>query len=386
MERLRFRFYLISRIDPNPHSMPFVRVVLSFILLHALACSFVMSRLPAFVVFLFLACSLIACDTVVPQESPTGDVASMRGGGGGGKLKIKGLESLVTMHNGQIVSASYFAGTTANDLKHVRSVTKSVVALLVGIAIEEGHMRLNDTIGDHLTGVASLNDKAGITVEQLLTMTGGFQWSEIGGNEFGIWINAQNQLQYVLDKPLSHTPGTYYTYNTGATHVLGVMVAEATGMSLEAFADAHLFTPLGITAFAWDADKQGLAYGGHGIQVKPVDMVKLGQLVIDNGAYNGTQVVPANWMQSVQTDQWPLNFVYGDLTDVDYSYLWYLDHGNADEVVLAWGYGGQFVYTVPALDLVVATTAKWAVNANKKAQQELAILDHIVNTILPDYQ
>ncbi|MEM8485907.1 MAG: serine hydrolase [Bacteroidota bacterium] len=326
-----------------------------------------MTRFRGLLTCFFLCFALVSCDTMPTQEAALDDVAAMRGGGGGGKLKIKGLESLVTMHNGQIVSASYFAGTSANDLKHVRSVTKSVVALLVGIAIEEGHMGgLDDTIGDHLAGTANLNDKAGITVGQLLTMTGGFQWSEIGGNEFGIWINAQDQVQYVLDKPLSHTPGTYYTYNTGATHILGVMVAEATGMSLDAFAATHLFGPLGITQSAWDADKQGNPYGGHGIQLKPVDMVKLGQLVLDDGAYNGTQVVPTTWMQQVQTVQWPLNFVYGDLTDVDYGYLWYLDHGNADEVVLAWGYGGQFVYTVPALDLIVATTAKWAVNANKK--------------------
>lgn len=340
----------------------------------------------SFVCYLFLGLLLVSCDTV-SIESSEPNSSAMQGGGPGGKLKIKGLESLVTMHNDVIVDEQYFSGTSAGNLKHVRSVTKSIVSLLVGIAIEKGDINgIDETIGDYLSGAANLNDKSNITIEQLLTMTGGFQWNEIGGNEFGQWINAANQLQYVLDKPLQNTPGTYYNYNTGATHVLGAIITEATGMSLLDYADAHLFGPLAITSRAWDTDKQGYAYGGHGVQIRTTDMVKLGQLVLDDGMYNNQQVVPASWMQSAIEIQWPLGFVYGDLTDVDYGYLWYIDHGADYEVILGWGYGGQFIYTVPELDLIVATTARWAVNANKKAQQELAILNHIVHSILPAYE
>jgi len=328
---------------------------------------------------------LTSCDSIAPSESTVLEEQSARSGPK--KLKIRGLESLVTMHQGVIVQEDYFGGTSAGNLKHVRSVTKSLVSLLVGIAIEEGHIGgIDDTIGDYLLGVANLNGKENITIEQLLTMTGGFQWAEIGGNEFGIWINAQNQLQYVLDKPLQHTPGTYYTYNTGATHVLGIIVAEASGMSLLDFADAHLFGPLGITSRAWDTDNQGYHYGGHGAQFLATDLVKFGQLMISDGQYNGQQVVPSDWIQSSVAVQWPLNFTYGDLTDADYGYLWYLDEEPDYDVILGWGYGGQFIYSVPELDLIVTTTASWFVSSRKKEQQEIDILDHIVNTILPEYR
>ena len=344
-----------------------------------------MKRLFHFSVLLFVGLFLVSCDTVSTETVP--DVRSMdRGGGGGGKVKVKGLESLVVMHEGQIVSEDYFSGTKSGQLKHVRSVTKSIVSLLVGIAIDEGHLNgIDDTIGQYLSGIANVNDKGNITIEQLLTMTGGFQWNEVFGNEFGQWIVSDNQLQYVLDKPLQNSPGTYYNYNTGATHVLGIVVAEASGMSLVDFADAHLFGPLGITSRAWDVDKQGRHYGGHGVQLLPTDVVKLGQLIINGGTYNNQQVVSSDWIQDSSAEQWQLEFSYGDLTDVDYGYLWYLDHGTGNEVVLGWGYGGQFVYTVPALDLVIGTTARWNVSANKKTQQELAILNHIVNTVLPEY-
>ena len=337
------------------------------------------------VVCFLLGILCISCDTVSSETTSLPTSPGMRVAGD--KIKIKGLESIVTMHGGQIVQAHYFSGTGAGDLKHVRSVTKSIVSMLVGIAIEEGYIgSIDDPIGAYLADVADLNDKGNIKIRHLLNMTGGFQWNEIGGNEFGQWINASNQIQYVLDKPLQHTPGNHYNYNTGATHLLGVIVAEVSDMSLLEFADTYLLGPLGITAYAWDTDKQGYHFGGHGAQFLATDMTRFGLLVLENGMYNNQQVVPAEWMSSAVGVQWPLAFTSGALTDIDYGYLWYLGHGVNHDVVLAWGYGGQFIFTVPDLDLIVATTANWAVSQRRKEQQETAILDYIVHELIPAYE
>lgn len=147
---------------------------------------------------LMLGCLLLtSCDSVAPSET----VSEAPGARNAPKLKIKGLKSLVVWHNGQIVSEQYLKGAHATDLQHVRSVTKSVVSLLLGIAIEEGYVgSLDDTLDDYLQGVANLNDKGAITLRQLATMTTGIQWDEIGGYAYSQWIAAPNQVQHVLDQ------------------------------------------------------------------------------------------------------------------------------------------------------------------------------------------
>lgn len=177
----------------------------------------------------------------------------------------------------------------------------------------------------------------------------------------------------------------WINYNTGATHLLGVVISEATGMSLLDFADQHLFGPLGITQRAWDVDKQGFYYGGVGLQLRTTDAIRLGQLVLQDGAFNGVQVVPASWMLASTQEQWPLNLAVDHLVDVDYGYLWWINDANPEDVILGWGYAGQFVYTVPSRNLVIATNASWNVSARQKARQEADILSHIANNVLPLY-
>ncbi len=342
------------------------------------------SRFAICVAALFMSFVLFAaCDTIAPSTESLSEAPGVRNAA---KVKIKGLKSLVVWHDGQIVSEQYFKGAQATDLQHVRSVTKSVVSLLLGIAIEEGYIdSLDDTLGDYLQGVANLNDKDTITLRQLATMTTGIQWDEIGGYAYSRWIAAPNQVQHVLDQPMQHQPGTFFNYNTGATHLLGVVISEATGMSLLEFADLHLFGPLGISQRAWDLDKQGFYYGGVGLQLRTTDAIHLGQLVLQDGVFNSVQVVPASWIAASTQEQWPLNLTVDHLADVDYGYLWWINDTNPEDVILGWGYAGQFIYTVPSKNLIVATNASWNVSSRVKGRQETDILNHIANNVLPLY-
>ena len=325
---------------------------------------------------------------VVGCQQPTSvPVAEALVGPSQTQAPVEGLRSLVVWQGDAIAEAYYFDGNTETSLNHVRSVTKSVMTTLVGIALEEGFLTsLDHSLGLYLSEVADLGDKGGITVQHLLTMTGGFEWQEVDGPEYTQWILSDNQIQYVLDKPLVATPGTLYNYNSGATHLLSAVLTQATGMSTLAFADRYLFRPIGLRARAWERDQQGFYNGGAGLEVRPTDLGRLGRLYLQAGMWAGQQVVPADWVATAKAEKIALNFPYGPLRDVDYGYLWWLENGINAEVYFAWGYGGQFIVCVPSLDLVVTTTAAWRVSATVKEQQETAILDLIMNRVIPAYR
>lgn len=300
--------------------------------------------------------------------------------------QINGLWSLLVVRNAKIVGEEYYAGNHADSLNHVRSVTKSVISALIGIALEKGLIKsVDQPIGDFLLPVVDSLEaqKSRITIRQLLTMTSGLQWHEIGGLEYSSWIRASDHLKYVLQKPLVATPGQQFNYNSGAVHVLSVILTQASGMSTQAFADQVLFAPLGITERRWQQLSGGYFNGGAGLQLRPRDMAKLGWLMLQNG-FSGTQdVVPSAWVSQTLQVQQNLGFSFGGLRRTHYGFLWWLDHGYAREVWLAWGYGGQFVYCVPALNLVVVTTADWRLSDEATDVNEKAILNLIANDIVP---
>ncbi len=352
-----------------------------------------MNMLRRWTAFAFAALLFAACDALVPLDAGAPDAPEIRleahtPAARGSVAPAEGLKSLLVLHEGRLVLERYYDGNRADSLNHVRSVTKSVVALLIGIALDEGFLQSTDqTIADFLTGVADFDaEKGAITIAQLMTMNGGFEWHETDGPEYQLWMLAPNQIQYVLDKPLVTVPGRYFNYNSGGTHLLSAILTEATGMSTKAFAETYLFGPMGITELAWETDKQGYYNGGAGLQLRPRDAAALGLMIAQEGRYDGRRIVPAAWVREATVEQYRLDWQYGPLADVDYGYLFWLDEGQAENVTLAWGYGGQFLYSVPVLDLLVVTTAAWAVSPAQKETQELAILDLIAGRIVPRFR
>ncbi|MEM7413862.1 MAG: serine hydrolase [Gemmatimonadota bacterium] len=273
---------------------------------------------------------------------------------------IARLESLIVVREGRVVYERYYRDMERDSLADVRSVTKSIVATLAGIAIESSAIDdVDDPITDYLdpTSFNLRPEHEDITVRDLLQMTSGIQWLESGGPDYNVWIQSADHENAVLDRAISNEPGTTFTYNSGAVHLLGVVLEGAVGRGLADYAQEVLFTPLGIRQVSWEDLGRGFVNGGSGIDLRPRDLARLGQLYLQQGFSGDRRIVPESWIDEVTTQRWNNLGSYGAISRLSYGYLWWMDVQRG--AYLAWGYGGQFIYVVPDERLVVVATTHW---------------------------
>lgn len=155
-------------------------------------------------------------------------------------------------------------------------------------------------------------------------MTGGFQWNEVGGDSYTIWIQSGVHLLHILNQPLVNSPGTDFTYNSAAVHLLGVLLQEAVEMPLSKFADQYLFYKLGIQRSRWEKLSQGYVNGGAGIDLRPRDLARLGQFYLQGGSSGGTQILPLNWVSEATRPHFEWRSSFGPLKRFTYGYLWWV--------------------------------------------------------------
>jgi len=291
--------------------------------------------------------------------------------------------SLLVARHGRIALERYFADGSQATAFDVRSVTKSVVSALLGIAIRDGALpSLEMPIGGYLEPPYLLDaESAAITAHQLATMTSGFEWND--DVDYDPWLASPDHVQFLLDRPHVAAPGTLFTYNSAAVHVLGVVVQRATRTPLSDYAQARLFGPIGVGSARWQPLDRGTVNGGSGIRLRARDMLTYGQLYLQQG-FSGTRaVVPASWVAETTRPQFPWRDDYGAQRSTTYGILWWVSDAQP-AAFFAWGYGGQFIYVVPSLDLVVVTTTMWqdlsGADAVALAEQELGV---IVDEVLP---
>ena len=303
--------------------------------------------------------------------------------------EIPGFKSIVVGRNGVIAAEEYYNGSGANSLHDVRSVTKSVMGLLIGIAVEEGYIQsVDQTIGEFFldTVVDSLDSaKAQITIEQLLTMSCGLEWHELdGGNSYNQWFYSQDHVEWVIDQSFIHEPGHGFNYNTGSTYLLSVILTLATCNDALEFALQYLFQPMGINQVEWDYVPRGGLYnnGGAGLTISPHTMFAIGNLVLNSGRWNQNQIVPEEWVNQCISNQNETHLTYPHSSH--YGYLWWIGQAHDHDLFYAMGYGGQFIVCVPDFDLVVAVACEWsgilAVAANQHWYDIFVI---IMDDILP---
>jgi CubicO group peptidase (beta-lactamase class C family) len=296
------------------------------------------------------------------------------------------FRSLLVARHGKLVSENYFGGADRSTSFDVRSVTKSVVSMLTGIALQTGQLSsVNATLGDYVATPYSLDqmDRA-VTVRQLLTMTSRYQWNETGGNDYNNWVLSNDHVQFLLDR-LQTDPEGEFNYNSASVNLLGLVLERATAQSLPQFANETLFSDIGITTAQWELLEPGMVNGGSGIQMSAHDLLRLGQLMLQRGRSGGRQVVPESWLEAGTLPQFAWREIYGAQRGTTYGYLWWLAQPPAIAATFAWGFGGQFVYVVPSLDLVVVTTTEWRGISAETSPTMFAssILTIIVNDILP---
>ncbi|MBN1148105.1 MAG: serine hydrolase [Anaerolineales bacterium] len=264
------------------------------------------------------------------------------------------LHSLLIIRNGYLVSETYFQNYQPDQKHELYSCTKSFIATLVGIAIEQGAISgVDQKVLQFFPGKTFENPderKAAMTLEDLLTMTSGLDWEE-GDLAYARLYRSNDWVEHMLDLPLRTPPGERFNYCTGCSHLLSAIIQQQAGMSTQDFAEKTLFEPLGIEDYNWSLDATGIAIGGWGLQLTPRDMAKLGYLYLHDGNWDGAQIVPAAWVKEAtrkHVDTEDEGFGYG--------YQWWIYPSVAAYSAL--GMGGQTIFVAPSLNLVVATTAE----------------------------
>jgi CubicO group peptidase (beta-lactamase class C family) len=270
------------------------------------------------------------------------------------------VDSVIVIRHGYIVYEKYFRAPWNKDRIHnIYSCTKSVMGSLVGIAVQQGKIKsLNDKMLQYFPNrtIQNLDErKKSITLLNLMTMKGGFEWAERTypySDPRNPWIQAlrsNDTIQFVLDTPMATQAGTVWAYNGGYSQIFSAIVTDKTGMNTMEFAKKNLFSPLGITKFIWRTDRQGLYDAGGGLSMTPRDMAKYGYLIMNKGMWDGKQIIPADFVaESIKTQTtFNANSGYG------YESWWTIP---LDGYYYAAGIRGQRIYVMEKQDMVVVTT------------------------------
>jgi len=297
--------------------------------------------------------------------------------------EINGMWSVVVIRKGNVVAEDYFTGPP-EELHPVWSVTKSITSTLTGMAMDrELISSLDQSMTTYLpSGLEPADPRAEeISIRNLLMMTSGLRWSE--DSDWLPWIYSSDPARFILDRRVVTIPGNVFNYSSASSHIPSVILTEVLREDPAVFAGRELFEPLGISDWRWQRDPQGYPFGGHGVELRTEDLGKFGVLFLKGGLWGSRRIVSRSWVNEAVQPRFFWEIDYGPLENVDYGYLWWTAEAAGYPVFIAWGWGGQFSFCVPDLELVVATAADGMVEADQAEEQEIAILDVIVGEILP---
>jgi CubicO group peptidase (beta-lactamase class C family) len=303
---------------------------------------------------------------------------------------VPGLTSVVVIRHSRLVGERYYQIGGRDSLYSIRSVTKSVMSLLLGAAIDREVFRdVHATLAQVLVPrPPALNAaKGAITLEDILTMSSGFQWNESGVTEYNNWVTSPDEVGYLLARPIVNSPGADFNYNSAAVHLLAVALSDATGGHMREFADSVLFAPLGISHDHWEVFPDSVPNGGAGLYIRSRDMAKIGALVLQVGMSGTRPIVSRDWIRTVVEGHITAFGSANGPAPIGYGYLWWLPTVGSHHYIMAEGYGGQFILIVPDLDAVVVATATWqSVGAAAPADYfaiEQFLMGGVVPTIRP---
>jgi CubicO group peptidase (beta-lactamase class C family) len=277
--------------------------------------------------------------------------------------KADTLHALLIVKNGYLIAEAYFHGGSIDQETRIQSATKSYTSALVGIALDRGYLSsLDQKMMEFFPELADqISDprKKRITIRHMLQMRAGYPWEESTKELFKLLYSGFRPSN-LLDVPLVREPGTAFDYSNLTSHLLGIIVARAAVTDLKSFAQANLFGPLGVEPAEWTQDWEGY-YNGHAdLHYSAREMARFGQLYLDDGEYEGRQLIPAAWvhdsLQTYSEDAWGYR-VGRNVTDMGYGYGWWSVRAGDHRYNLAWGHGGQQIALVAEFDMVVVVKA-----------------------------
>ena len=297
------------------------------------------------------------------------------------------VQGVVVERYGTVAAETYAPGVPHWTLFETWSVTATVTSLLVGGTLETGELHsLDQTLGELLAPWNQHLDeqKAGITVRQLLTMTSGISRPTGSPEEYLEWLAQEDQVAWVLDHPLRFNPGDQYYLDSAAAHLLSAVLTQVTGRSLAELARETIMDPLGIPWADWMVDANGFNYGGFGLRIRTRDMAKIARLVLNRGVWDGVEVVSPSWIQESTR---PHLHPYPDYPNWGFGYLWKSSTCRGHPCTYASGYGGQILVAFPDLDLVVAVNSTYTDDEEGSDLAEdnawTIVLDFILPSVLP---
>lgn len=263
------------------------------------------------------------------------------------------LHSLLVWRQGETLADLYFHGRDPSTPANIKSASKNIIATLVGIAIEEGHLEGTDQpiapfFEEHLTAADSA--KKEITLGNLLSMQAGLQ--STSGRNYGAWVSSSDWVRYAITRPMVEEPGGRMQYSTGTSHILSAILTEATGMSTLAYAREKLAEPLGIELRPWTRDPRGIYFGGNEMRMTPRELLTFGEMFLSGGMVDGRRIVSEEWIRRSWVPRTRSRY-----NTHRYGYGWWIKEARGHPVYFAWGYGGQYLFLVPDLELIVVTTS-----------------------------
>ena len=258
------------------------------------------------------------------------------------------LRSLLVSTGGTLVEEHYFNGATRERQANLKSASKTLIAILVGIAIDRGHLDgVEQPIADFFPAELGESDpvRRSITIEDLLTMRAGLETTS--NRNYGRWVASRNWVRHVLTRPLVERPGGRMVYSTGSTHLLSAVL-----------------TP------AWVRDPQGVYLGGNEMALTPRAMLAIGDLFRQGGSIDGLELVSRAWIEASWTPRTVSRY-----SRRQYGYGWWMRTLAGYRTYYAWGYGGQFIFVIPDLDsVIVATSAPEPGDGRRRHRRELDTL------------
>jgi len=309
--------------------------------------------------------------------------------------KYKDTHSVLLVKNGKLILEEYFSGYNRNSKHVMASATKSIASILVGIAIDRRmipniDLKIYELFPEY-RGTKWIDEKYDITLKHLLTMTAGLDWIAAGSgvpltdprNDDAGLYRSSNPITYTLDKNLIESPGKRYNYSTGVSTLLGEVLRKTSGLSADQFAEKYLLDPLGITDHRWKFYPDGTVDTGGGLFLRPRDMAKIGYMMLKNGKWKGKQIVSEEWVsESTKAHVQQTGTI---ILPSDYGYQWH--HGKrrisnqSIETFFASGLGGQYIFILPTLDLVVVFTSKHK-DSSGIIYSQLMLANYIIPAVL----
>ncbi len=307
------------------------------------------------------------------------------------------IHGILLVKNGKLILDAFFKKRLTvvdsyvdnNDIElhAMMSVTKSLISLLVGVAIDKSIVNgIYDKVYPYFPEYSGFNNwsnlKSKITIRNFLTMSHGLSWDETSykysdpKNTYNMMEKETDWVKFTLDRAIDSIPGEKFAYSTGVSHTTEALISNASGMTFPEFAEKYLFKPLGIKKNKWFKAPNGRA---DDVYLTGRSMAKFGQLVLDRGKWDGKIVIPEDWIDESTTDYVRVSDEYG------YGYFWWKYNfdikGTVVETTLAWGYGGQFIFIFKDLSTVVCFLSGNYVNDRSMRPFEI-VRDYILPAIL----